>query len=141
MSSPEPTAPKRPPLQPKWIATILVLGIAYLLLKPPVVVLMNLQSLADLKPRMRRLFFGRFANSVFLLMDKSTKTWAEDEEIRTATTHAFVFLDRGEVLAGEGAWLVERQEAVEAVLASLAAARRETTDLDRDDTEEFLEDD
>lgn len=34
MSSPEPTAPNRPPLQPKWIATILVLGIAYLLLRP-----------------------------------------------------------------------------------------------------------
>jgi hypothetical protein len=34
VSSLEPTAPKRPPLQPKWIATILVLGIAYLLLRP-----------------------------------------------------------------------------------------------------------
>lgn len=53
MSSPEPTAPKRPPLQPKWIATILVLGIAYLLLRPFLVERFgwNLPGFTDVTPQ------------------------------------------------------------------------------------------
>lgn len=53
MSSPEPTALKRPPLQPKWIATILVLGIAYLLLRPFLVERFgwNLPGFTDVTPQ------------------------------------------------------------------------------------------
>lgn len=53
MSSAEPTAPNRPPLQPKWIATILVLGMAYLLLRPFLVERFgwNLPGFTDVTPQ------------------------------------------------------------------------------------------
>lgn len=52
MSSAEPTAPNRPPLPPKWIATILVLGMAYLLLRPFLVERFgwNLPGFTDVTP-------------------------------------------------------------------------------------------
>lgn len=53
MSSAEPTTPNRPPLQPKWIATILVLGMAYLLLRPFLVERFgwNLPGFTDVTPQ------------------------------------------------------------------------------------------
>lgn len=52
VSSPEPVAPHRPALQPKWIALILALGLVYLLLRPFLVERFgwNLPGFTDVAP-------------------------------------------------------------------------------------------
>lgn len=118
-----------------------LIGAAYLLITPPTVVLLNLQSMADVKSSMRQMFFRRLRGSVSMLMDNAVKTWAENDEIRRATTHVVMLLDRGDVVVGDVTWLESRREQVEAELEALAAARRQSDGSDQDDPEEFTDDD